>query len=633
MTLFSSLGARRFALLAVVFVIGVACAKVDRGYYDEASLGGAENGGRDSANGGTTSGGKAGSGTAGKAGGPGAGSGGSDSGIAGETSAAGSAGDSAAGAPGAAGAAGAAGTPGVPNGTLTVTLAGDGKGVVTSDVPGINCGATCGADFDPGTQVILTATPGANSTFRGWSGGGCTGMGTCTTLIAEMTQVTATFLAYPKLTVTLAGNGSGVVKSIPNGIECGSTCSAQFAPSSSIQLSATPATGSVFSGWSGAGCAGTGTCTTTLSDATNVTATFTLTTQTLTVVKAGTGIGTVTSTPAGLNCGPTCSEVVNYGTAVTLSAASTVGTVFSGWTGGGCTGTGACVVTVTAATQVTATFTCSAGTAMFNYSGAIVNFTVPACVTSLTIDAYGAQGGSAGTYAGGYGARMKGTFAVSGGPTLKVLVGGKGANSTDMAQQAGGSGGGGTFVTSASNSPFVVAGGGGGAVNYGSPYLGVGLDASTSTSGTADSAGVKLGGVNGNGGMTGSNLNGYHPGTAGGGLLTNGVGNSDGSTANYGSPYTPGSAFINGGLGGQPGSCAGALAGCLPGRAGGFGGGGAGAFMGGGGGGYSGGASGSIPNGTPYTGGGGGGGSFNGGTLQTNTAVARAGDGLVVFSY
>ena len=69
MTLFSSLGARRFALLAVVFVIGVACAKVDRGYYDEDSLGGADSGG--SADGGNAgaSGGKAGFRGGGKPGG------------------------------------------------------------------------------------------------------------------------------------------------------------------------------------------------------------------------------------------------------------------------------------------------------------------------------------------------------------------------------------------------------------------------------------------------------------------------------------------------------------------------------------------------------------------------------------
>jgi len=620
MTLFRSLGARRFALLAVLFVIAVACAKVDRGYYEEGSSG-AGNGGASTAG----NGGRAGSGTAGKAGSSGSSSGG-DAGSAGEPSEAGSAGETF----------GGAGTGGASSGSLTVVFAGDGKGVVKSDVPGLDCNATCTAEFDPETQVVLTATPNANSTFRGWSGGGCTGTSTCTTLISEMTQVTATFLAKPKLTVTLGGNGAGVVKSVPEGIDCGATCSVQLTPGSSVQLVATPATGSVFSGWSGGGCSGTAGCTTTVNDSTNVTATFTLTTPTLSVLKTGTGLGAVTSAPMGINCGSECSQAVNYGTVVTLTAAATVGSAFTGWTGGGCSGSGACVVTVTAATQVTATFSCLPGTTNINYSGAIVTFTAPACVTSLTIDTYGAQGGNAGIYTGGYGARMKGTFAVSGGPTLKVLVGGKGLDSTDSGQQAGGSGGGGTFVTTAANVAWLVAGGGGGAVNSGGTYAGAGMNASIGTSGTTDSAGLRAGGINGNGGTTGSNFNGYHPGTAGGGLLSNGVGNSDGSTTSYGTPYTPGFAFINGGGGGQPGTCVGAAAGCLPGRAGGFGGGGAGAYMGGGGGGYSGGASGSYPAAMTYTGylgGGGGGGSYNIGTSQTNVASARAGNGLVIITY
>lgn len=615
MTWFSSLGARRLALLAVLFVIGVACAKVDREYYDEAVGGG---GGASAGAGGTGGNpGSAGVGTAGKAGGIFGG----DSGSAGEAGAGGSSGEN------------AGGEGGTSNATLTVVLGGDGKGVVTSDISGINCGTTCKAAFDPGTEIVLTATPAADSTFVGWSGE-CSGTGTCTVLVSEMTEVTARFTAKPKLTVTLAGNGSGTVKSVPEGIDCGTRCTLSVTSGSSVSLTATPATGSVFSGWTGGGCTGTGPCNTTLSAATSVTATFTLTTQTLTVLKSGTGVGTVSSVPSGIDCGADCSEIVNYGSKVTLTAAPTAGTSFSGWTGGGCSGTGTCIVTVTAATQVTATFTCAPGSTTLNYTGAITSFTVPACVTSLTIDAYGAQGGSAGTYAGGLGARMKGTFAVTGGQVLKVLVGGKGLNAADTSQQAGGSGGGGTFITYSNNSPLIVAGAGGGAVNYASaPYQGPGINASIGTAGTGDSANAKAGGVNGNGGPTGNNLNGYHPGTGGGGLLSNGVGNSDGSTTNYGGPYGPGFAFINGGAGGPVGSCAGAATTCIIGRVGGFGGGGAAGFMGGGGGGYSGGAGGSTPNGLPYTGGGGGGGSYNAGTAQTNVAGARAGDGLVVFTY
>lgn len=78
--------------------------------------------------------------------------------------------------------------------------------------------------------------------------------------------------------------------------------------------------------------------------------------QTLTVSKTGTGSGTVTSSPAGINCGDDCSEVYDYGSVVTLSAAAAAGSTFTGWSGA-CTGTGDCVISMDAARSVTATFT------------------------------------------------------------------------------------------------------------------------------------------------------------------------------------------------------------------------------------------------------------------------------------
>ena len=79
----------------------------------------------------------------------------------------------------------------------------------------------------------------------------------------------------------------------------------------------------------------------------------------LTVSRAGTGTGTVTSAPAGINCGADCTEAYGSSTVVTLTATPATGSSFTGWSGGGCTGTGACVVTMTQAQNVTATFTLS----------------------------------------------------------------------------------------------------------------------------------------------------------------------------------------------------------------------------------------------------------------------------------
>jgi hypothetical protein len=78
--------------------------------------------------------------------------------------------------------------------------------------------------------------------------------------------------------------------------------------------------------------------------------------HTLTVAKSGTGTGTVTSTPPGIDCGTTCSAAFDSGLGIGLSATPAPGSSFARWTGGGCTGTATCAVTLSADTAVTATF-------------------------------------------------------------------------------------------------------------------------------------------------------------------------------------------------------------------------------------------------------------------------------------
>jgi Divergent InlB B-repeat domain len=238
-----------------------------------------------------------------------------------------------------------------------LTVSKSGSGTVTSNPSGINCGATCSALYDQGTQVTLSATPASGYRFSGWSGAGCSGTGSCVVTMDAAKSVTANFIPQQQLTVSK--NGSGTVTSSPSGINCGATCSALYDQGTTVTLSASPAAGWHFEGWSGEGCSGTGNCQVTMDAARNVTAAFAQdppATHTLSVLRTGTGSGTVTSTPAGIDCGVDCSESYSDGTAVTLTAAPAAGSRFGGWSGS-CTGSSTtCNVTMSAARSVTATF-------------------------------------------------------------------------------------------------------------------------------------------------------------------------------------------------------------------------------------------------------------------------------------
>jgi len=74
-----------------------------------------------------------------------------------------------------------------------------------------------------------------------------------------------------------------------------------------------------------------------------------------------TGSGTVSSVPAGISCGATCSASYTTGTSVTLTATAGGGATFKGW-GGACSGTGTCVVSVNALENVSALFITGSGT-------------------------------------------------------------------------------------------------------------------------------------------------------------------------------------------------------------------------------------------------------------------------------
>ena len=248
---------------------------------------------------------------------------------------------------------------------LAVTKSGTGTGTITSNPAAISCPGTCGASFDHGTSVALSAAPAPGSTFAGWSssdtGFSCPGAGTCTVTMDAAKNVTGTFTIVQRLlTVTKAGNGAGTVSSDSGGISCPGTCSGTYASGTVVALSANLGANSVFTAWGG-DCSGTGVCTVTMDQARSVSATFTLVQRALAVTKAGTGTGTITSNPAAISCPGTCGASFDHGTSVALSAAPAPGSTFAGWsssdTGFSCPGAGTCTVTMDAAKNVTGTFT------------------------------------------------------------------------------------------------------------------------------------------------------------------------------------------------------------------------------------------------------------------------------------
>jgi hypothetical protein len=278
----------------------------------------------------------------------------------------------------------------------------------------------------------------------------------------------------------------------------------------------------------------------------------------------------------------------------------------------------------TCLTVTSSTCNVTHGTQTFNPTNAtgpngnIQNWTVPCGITSVTITAYGAAGGTGLYGAGGKGAEVVGTFVVTFGEVIDVIVGQAGVGGSGPYYC--GSGGGGSYVwnTSSTTLPLVVAGGGGGSA-YNSTSGG---GSATTTPVAATGSGCGAGGAGGNGGAGGGGTNNGNISTGGGGAgwLSNGANGTVSPFAGGGSDPA------NGGTGGAAGS---------PGTTGGFGGGGGcvgNDGAGGGGGGYNGGGGGNMWNGSAW-GGGGGGGSYNGGTAQTNVAATRSGAGIVTIVY
>lgn len=230
-----------------------------------------------------------------------------------------------------------------------------------------------GEGYEFGAEVLLEpeAEEGWEfSSFKNGTGSAsvCSGLTKpCAFVLEKNSTVEAVFVpAMRLLTVKKSGTGSGTVTSEPAGVSCGAKCTAKFAQGTPVTLKAAPATGSTFAGWSGADCSGAGSCIVDVEEGdVAVTATFadgSVAKRKLTVERKGTGTGTVTSSPSGIECGSTCSAEYDNGIEVTLTGTPGAGSEAVQWSGcTSVTGDGKCKVTMTAAKTVAATF--AAGTA------------------------------------------------------------------------------------------------------------------------------------------------------------------------------------------------------------------------------------------------------------------------------
>ena len=265
--------------------------------------------------------------------------------------------------------------------TLSIKVDSPGSGTVTSSPSAINCSGSCAATLGYGDMITLTASPVGDATFTGWSGGGCSGTGSCTVTMTGDMSVTALFSAA-KISVVPSSESLGSVyagtATSPQTITVSSSGSHDLILGT-LSLTGTDAAEFITSGdtCSGRTLAPTATCTIQTVFAPTSTGAKTAsilipsndpqtpvfnvslngigTLPTISIAKAGNGFGTVSSSPAGNNCGSSCTAAFTLNSTVALTATPDFGYSFSGWSGA-CSGTGNCNLIMSSDYSVTATF-------------------------------------------------------------------------------------------------------------------------------------------------------------------------------------------------------------------------------------------------------------------------------------
>jgi hypothetical protein len=232
--------------------------------------------------------------------------------------------------------------------TYTLTADNDGNGTVTL--------SPSGGTYASGTTVTLTPVPSQGYQFSSWSGansGDIIDTAGVYTLVMDGDKTVQADFSQITYTLTAGNDGHGTVTLSPSG--------GTYASGTSVILIPVANTGYQFSAWSGANAGEVVNSplgyTIMMDGDKTVQADFIINTYSLNVSKPGTGAGSVTSAPEGIDCGSACSASFDYNTSVTLTATAETGSTFAGWSGT-CTGSLiTCTILMEAAKTVTAIFT------------------------------------------------------------------------------------------------------------------------------------------------------------------------------------------------------------------------------------------------------------------------------------
>lgn len=214
----------------------------------------------------------------------------------------------------------------------TVNLSVVGDGMVAGNATCDPAASPCSVTELFGRELFLFAVPGDGNRLISWTGCSSVDGLTCRVKLTSASPAPLSVKAVFsfKLEVGLILDGAGTVAG--TGIRCPEDCVETYAPGAAVRLTASPAAGSAFDGWIWSSDASVGpprVITVTMRDNIHVDAAF-IGPRTLAVTKTGSGDGTVTSKPAGINCDPDCKQVYPIGIPITLTLRAAPGSVAEG---------------------------------------------------------------------------------------------------------------------------------------------------------------------------------------------------------------------------------------------------------------------------------------------------------------